>query len=1423
MRFKQLISPRGLKSISKRVFSGYAVNLLLLVMVAGIGIWGIQRFNEWINSTEKVDNLLRQIYLARIETKSLDLSGSQSSTSKIDSLILEIQYSLKTAGDSRLNKQTYTELKNIENWTKEFIRFRDLFIGLREKKNITEKRLNTLFNQMFFGINQPIPRLQKSNSNIDPINEFLFYLVELNEIEKKLWNYPQGVISPDSVNAIFLRIRNLLPPEGIVNPDSQSGKSLQQLTDNLSAYQTVMLELVDAVHEVYAAQNMMSRSSASIQEAGERANRFQNQAMSKWSLRMVSFLIIIMVLTTLLGLYMAFIFVSRVVKEEEARESADKLLEENRKLLYDIINHNASLIFVKELNGVFKLVNKQVEDLFGKSTDYIIGKTDRDFLPDEYADIIRRNDRDVISGRESMHVEEFIPTSEGLKTFLTDRFLLRNSADEAISLVCISTDITPMRKALSELEKSRETYRNIVTNVPGIVYHCHNDLRRSMIFISGGVEKLIGLGIDAFIIEGQSLMPFIENEDVQKVKDAIQHAVLRQRPFELEYRVRDLSGRRKWVYEKGLPVYDKESTKITLQGVIVDITAQKEAMSEVMLRDRLLEGGSEALRELIAIPDLNEALLKAMRLMGLGADVDKGFVFRHSVSEATGKVVVNHIAEWDRSSLEPVSRPDMQELSYQNISPSWYFRFSDGKEVIIDIKQSEKSEQQFLKTLNITSVLLLPVFTHERLWGFIGFGIGQRGGVWSESHKAIFKAIVGTLGIVIARGEDALELQKAKESAETATKAKSDFLARMSHEIRTPLNAIIGWTHLGLEKYSMPGQSDFLKRIQSSSRSLLGIINDILDFSKIEAGRLEVENIAFDLESVMQNLVDIVLFRANEKGLNLTLNFSPEVPLSLIGDPLRLEQILVNLVNNAIKFTEHGEVVVKIKVKSEIGNMIELLFDVSDTGIGLKEEQKNNLFQSFSQADVSISRRYGGSGLGLAICRNLTGLMGGEIWVESDYGKGSTFSFTIKTEKQAVQKKEQMKNAFEETEDKVLIADPNELSNASLQTILEDFGFSVTKCSKNKKLWKELEKAKNDTPFRLLFLDESMFTGKDIDGRQTLSQYYDSFEHIICLSTPFNEERLKREWNFPGRPVLLNKPPNYSMLFDCLMDAMEGESASPETKLMNRKFFRELLKQKRPLKILVIDDTASNRSLAIELLGMANIKTDVVSGGKEAIKLAESLNGSCQYDVVMVDINMPEMDGYTTTQKLKQIKGWQKIPYVAMTAETFNDIEPLCISAGMVGMVAKPIDPEEMFKTIHDLVFGKDYSNDMLSIDTPVIGNEKYDFPDIDGLNVQAGIKRMGSRVDLYRLLLKGFSHDYKDFDNVIHNLIENGDDETLARTLHSLKGILGTMEAVTLYPLSIETESAYKTNDSEFLNKIEQLITGMASLIELIDNAELG
>jgi PAS domain S-box-containing protein len=1409
----------GESSISKKVFWGYIINLLLLVLVSGATIWGVKRLNEWIDSTERVDKLLHQIYLARIEAKSISFNRDTTHAYLVDSLTKEMGQALHDALDSRLHSMSRIELANVDNWMTEFNGYWIMFIELKQKRNSAEERMDRLFQRIFITAREPFPRYyagvrtSDNSSTFETKNDLFLQLLHLKELEKRIWNYPQDMVSKDSVNAIFLRIRNLLPPDDLVLPESQAGITLRQLRTDLARYQSVVIELVVAIHDLHQAQELMVESAMSIQEAGERANRHQNIAMERWSLLSLYALILIMILAIIGGVSMAFVFIRKVRKDEESREAKDKLLHENRKLLNDIINNSASLIYVKDTQGRYTLINQPMEEILGMEAHRIIGKLDSEIFPSEYAEAIRQNDKDVLKNGKPLQIEEFLPSAGGRRTFLSNKFPIQNPDGSIGSLVCVSTDITPLRQALSDLERSRENYRNIVSNVPGVVYHCQNDARRTMLFISGGVEKLIGLGIDAFIIEGQSIIPFVDSEDVQKLRDTIRHAVLRQRPYEIEYRVRDLYGHRKWVYEKGMPVYDMESTRVTLQGVIIDITAQKEAMTELMLRDRLLEGVSEAVKELIATPLLEEAILKSLRVLGEGAGMDRAFAFYHKRSGGSGKMELKRMVEWDRAVLEPVYHSEFEHTTYEDISTSWYYRLSDHKEVIVNSRNAEPGEQAFLKYFKSASVILIPVFVQERFWGFIGFGTGLRVGNWNESHITLFKAFSVTLGIIIARNEGAAELQKAKDAAETATRAKSDFLARMSHEIRTPLNAIIGWTHLGIEKMAMTGHADYLKRIQSSSRSLLGIINDILDFSKIEAGRLELEHINFDLESVMQNLADIVLFRANEKGLDLVFDYHKNVPFSLIGDPLRIEQVLVNLVNNAIKFTDQGEVIVKVSLYYEKEDKVQMLFSVSDTGIGLKEEQKENLFKAFSQADVSITRKYGGSGLGLAICKRLTSFMGGEIWVESEYGTGSVFSFTVNLGKQPVQKLDQMRHAFEGSGDAVLIADAGKSSSLSLQQMLQEFGFSVKKCNSQNCLFKELENPDGTSIYRILFLDYNLINENSKATMSKLRKMHSSFEHLVFLSTPFTETSIKNLLKTGETAVLLNKPANYSMLFDSLMDVLGGETMTEGVEGKRGKQYRELLREKPPLHLLVVDDTASNRSLAVELLAMANIKTDVVAGGPEAIEIARISNGNCPYNIILMDINMPEMDGYSATRHLKQIEGWEDVPVAAMTAETFGDVEALCLQAGMVGMVAKPIDPENLFGVIYRLAFGQ--PEGFLNGDTVEDEEGRVDFPEVEGLDVQAGIRRMAGRTDLYKRLLKGFCHDYKHFGQYLSELIDTKDQETAARLLHSLKGMAGTMEAITIYPLVIETEKAFVEEIPEFSALSEQLTFEVAALVD--------
>lgn len=1408
----------GNSSISRKVFRGFIIILLMLLLVSAATIYGFQRLNHWIESTEKVDHLLRRIYLARIETRSFSFYSATTDISVVDSLISEINNALEDARDSRLYSKSRTELEPVDEWIEKFHSYWFKFISLHDERLRTEQRMDSLFHKIFLAAQEPLPRPPAGSglSQGDGMhNELLFQLLHIEAIEKEIWDYPRVIVSPDSVRMAFQRIRALIPPEDIVAPGSHARQVLKSLSRDLSSYQNETLELAKAIYDLKAAEDMLVDSSMAVQNTVEGANNYHNQAMKDWIKWSLWIIMILIISSIAFGFIMAIRYIVRVASEEKLREAKDKQLEENRKLLNDVVNNSASLIYVKDLRGRYTLVNQPMEELLGIEAHRIIGRTDEEVFPSEYALLISSNDKEVIKNGKPIQVEEYMESASGRRTFLANKFPIQNQNGEVVSVVGVYTDISELRKALSDLERSRENYRNIVSNVPGVVYHCMNDAMRTMLFISGGVEKLVGLGINSFIKEGQSIIPFIEREDEVKVREGIRQAVLRQRPYEIEYRIRDLMGNRKWVYEKGMPVYEPDSTKVTLQGVIIDITAQKDALSELMLRDRLLESVTEAVKELIANDDSNEALIRALRVMSTGADVDRAFVFANRQGGNKSKILIEHLVEVDRSVLAPINRINFEPVPYDSVSTTWYHRFTQGKEVAENYRTASQGEASFMKAMNLSSVMLVPVFMKDRFWGFLGFGYNNLPGSWNESHITLFKAFAATLGIVLMRNEGAVELQKAKEAAEAATRAKSDFLARMSHEIRTPLNAIIGWTHLGIEKLESSEHSGYLKRIQSSSRSLLGIINDILDFSKIEAGRLDIEHIDFDLESVLQNLADIVYFRAYEKGLNLVFNCDPQVPLNLMGDPMRIEQILVNLVNNAIKFTDQGEVVVNITLKSDSNEKAELLFAVSDTGIGLKDEQKANLFKAFTQADVSITRKYGGTGLGLAICKRLTNLMGGGIWVESEYGSGSTFFFTVILDKQKIQKKEQMREAFEADGELVLVADVGRTSTNAFRKMLQYFGFNAKGVNSRKDLQVELESIKKMDPFRILFLDTNMFGGDNDLALERLDKYKDCFENLVLFSTPFNETELKHLVD-NSDIALLNKPVNYTQLFDTLMDVLGGGVAG-EGQTFRRKLYRDMLRERKPLRILVVDDTASNRVLATELLEMASIKSDVVSGGKEAVALALACKGNCPYDLVLMDINMPEMDGYEATRKLREVTGWNEIPIAAMTADAFADVEPRCRQAGMNDIVAKPIDPEDMFRKIFHLVYGLEAVEQEVGPfeDEAVV----FDFPEVEGLNVQAGIKRMGGRSDLYKRLLRGFCHDYSLFEENYRELDKVGNTEGIKRLLHSLKGIAGTMEASIIYPLSIQTEKAYKDNDPQFVSLFADLVKELNLMINRLEN----
>jgi len=669
--------------------------------------------------------------------------------------------------------------------------------------------------------------------------------------------------------------------------------------------------------------------------------------------------------------------------------------------------------------------------------------------------------------------------------------------------------------------------------------------------------------------------------------------------------------------------------------------------------------------------------------------------------------------------------------------------------------------------------------------------------------------VIGSWRNITRRKESELLAEAAKEReliANEASKVKSEFLANMSHEIRTPMNAIVGMAFLALKTNLTPRQHDYLTKISQAGQHLLGIINDILDFSKIEAGKLTLETVPFSMDASMDSISNLIGEKAFEKGLELIFNVSPSIPNFLIGDPLRLSQIIINYANNAVKFTEKGEVVISVKLLNNDDNSVFLKFEVSDTGIGLNEEQKALLFQSFQQADTSTTRKFGGTGLGLAISKQLANLMEGDVGVESEQGKGSTFWFTAKLGiDHSKSNRSILRGDF--LNKHVLLIDDNQAALDIISELLSQMSINVTTATSGEKGLDYLLRSLNENdPFDVVLVDYQMPNGiSGIEFTKNMQQMpMDKLPEVILI-TAYAREDVINEAKRAKIEYVLPKPINASILFETLLRIFNVAGEYCEISPVKIEKITLDLTSLRGARVLLAEDNLLNQQIAFEILQDEGLIVEIANNGQEALNMAKAN----PYDVILMDMQMPVMDGLESTREIRKLFSTQQLPILAMTANASDADRKLCLAAGMDEHITKPINPEYLFETLLAWVKTNELSTKKQNIDLniqAVASNVVVEeIPNIKGINLTLGLKLAAGKQSLYIKMLKTFASDQRHAIEHLTQALADHDYFTAQRIAHTLKGTSASIGAESLQNQAGEIENLAK-NNVDVVNILEKI-----------------
>jgi PAS domain S-box-containing protein len=963
---------------------------------------------------------------------------------------------------------------------------------------------------------------------------------------------------------------------------------------------------------------------------------------------------------------------------------------QNSELKFRLLaEHAEDIISVTSPDGTFQYVSPSVEKALGYLQEEMEGRSIVEFVHPEDVPAFRPNKTAALSRIDNLTLRYRIRTKHNEYIWLESILKPVKENNQVVKIITTSRNVTEQKKAevereqlLVEVRQSEELLRTIINSTPDWIFikdpthrfllinqACADSLRRTPQEIIGKDDLEVGFPVE--YVKGdptRGIRGFWADDD-----EVVKSGKVMYIPEEPNF----ANGQLNTMSTVKVPLKDAEGQVWGVLGFVHNITPLKKVEENLRRKDQLLQAVAEATHLLISNNNLDQAIGEAIQLLGMKMQVDSLNVYKNEYLVATDKWYTSRLWQWERATDELIYRiPDFQNREIDIRSP--LFQTLIKEEIFCShVKNIHDPElRTYYDKRGVKTSAVLPIFTMHYFWGFVAFSDSTQERDWTITEFSILQSFAATLAAAIERKQMEQELVQAKDMAESANQAKSEFMANMSHELRTPMNGIIGFTDLVLTTSLQHSQRDYLENVKKSAYGLLDIINDILDFSKLEAGKLQIDNTAFRIDELVEETIDIVTVKAFEKKLEMICHIDPLLPSRVSGDPVRIRQVFVNLLGNAIKFTQKGEIFVSLKKASSMyvkegKKFIDIDLSVRDTGIGIPKEKLIKIFDSFTQADSSTTRKYGGTGLGLTISKSLTELMDGKLSVESEAGRGSTFTLRLPLE--IVNSEPQITGAYRPPLQKVLIIDDNASNRWLMQEIFRYFSIPCETAASGREALAIIQRIqKNKEPLDVILTDHHM---PEMDGIQLVQEIRKTFKDyeqaVILMLSSIEKQMFQRQGEKLGIHSFLSKPVKLYELY-ALLSAMFTTGKQQPEKI---NIIPTIEKITDAATIMVVEDEPINMMLITEVLGKMGFAVIKATNGKQALELLQQQDPQ----LIFMDVNMPEMDGFTTTRLIRQLpEPYSLIPVIALTADAMQGDKEKCIEAGMNDYISKPFKLEEI-------------------------------------------------------------------------------------------------------------------------------------------------